>query len=502
MRDSRQQNRRHFLRLAGTGTGLAALSLYMPLGSVWAIGNEGVEKPGRVVVIGAGMAGLAAAWELEAAGYHVEILEARDRVGGRVETLREPFSGDLYAEVGAVGLAGSYDHANRYIDALGLKRADWATPPLKPLFHLHGKRLVLDPDDPPNWPYELTDQERKLGPQGIVERYILKHLPEGFDDESRWQDPALLALDEMTLAEFMRHNGASAAAVELIGATQWFGAFIDSGSMLASAMSSFGLFSASAPFVIAGGNDRLPSAMAKHLDSTIHFSHEVAGIEQNDNSATVHAKRDGEMVSFECDRVICTAPAPVVQQFDFSPALPSVQQAAIAGIDYADTVRTYFEVDRGFWFDEGVSGTAMTDLPIEEVAAQPYSATGGPDTPAVLESHVRGAGSKALVDRGEDMIDYVLGQIEKVHPEVRKHAGEGFYRHWGSNPHARAAYSVPAPGQISRHLSKLSQTHGRVHFAGEHTTILSATIEGALRSGARAAREVIQLLPAVNARNG
>jgi monoamine oxidase len=498
MNESPQQNRRRFLRLAGTGTGLAALSLYFPLGSVWATGSEGSHKPGRIVVIGAGMAGLAAAWELEAAGHHVEILEARDRVGGRVETLREPFSGDLYAEVGAVGLAGTYDHANRYIDALGLERADWAMPPLKPLFHLHGKRLALDPDDPPEWPFKLTDQERKLGPQGIVERYILSHLPEGFDDATRWQDPALLALDGMTMAEFMRHNGASPSAVDLIGATQWFGAFIDSGSMLAAAMSSFGLFGASAPFVIAGGNDRLPRAMAEHLESSIHFSHEVTGIEQNDNGAKVHARKNGEIVSFECDRVICTAPATVVRQFDFSPALPSAQRTAIEGIDYADTVRTYFEVDRGFWFDEGVSGTAMTDLPIEEVAAQPYSQAGGPETPAVLESHVRGTGSQALVDRGNDMVDYVLGQIEKVHPKIRDHAGTGFHRHWGGDPHARAAYSVPAPGQITRYLSKLSQAHGRVHFAGEHTAILSATIEGALRSGARAAKEVDKALVQVN----
>ena len=496
MTTSRHQTRRRFLRLASAGTGLAALSLYMPLGPAWAASNKVNDKPGRVLVIGAGMAGLAAAWELEAAGYQVDIVESSDRVGGRVQTLREPFSGDLYAEAGAVALAGSYDHANRYIDELGLERADWAMPPLKPLYHLRGERIVLDPDQPPMWPFELSAEERRLGPQGIVERFILEHLPEGFDDETRWQDPAMLALDQMTMAEFMRHNGASQAAVELIGGTQWFGAFIDSGSMMASAMSSFGLFGASAPFLIAGGNDRLPHAMAERLNSTIHFGHEVVGIEQDDNGARVHAKKNGEMLSFECDRVICTAPAPIVKQFDFSPALPSAQRAAIEGIDYADTVRTYFEVDRGFWFDEGVSGTAMTDLPIEEVATQPYSRAGGPQMPAVIESHVRGAGTAALVERGDGMTDYVLGQIEKVHPKIRDHAGKGFHRHWGGDPHARAAYSVPTPGQITRHLSKLGQPHGRIHFAGEHTTILSATIEGALRSGARAAREVVEAMPA------
>ena len=494
MTDSGNNTRRHFLRMAATGTGLAALGLYLPLGTTWATDNGKADKRGKILVIGAGMAGLAAAWELEAAGHRVEILEARDRVGGRVHTLRDPFSGDLHAEAGAVALSGSYVHANRYIDELGLERADWAMPDLKPLYHLNGKRIVLDPEHPTDWPFDLTEAERKLGPQGIVERHILEHLPEGIADETRWQDPDLLALDEFTMAEFMRRNGASEGAVKLIGGTQWFGAFIDSGSMLASAMSSFGLFGAGAPFLIAGGNDRLPQAMAGRLEAPIHLGHEVAAIEQNESGVRVRARRGGETVTFEGDHVICTAPAPVVKHFEFTPALPPAQRAAIAGIDFADTIRTYFEVDRGFWFDEGVSGMAMTDLPIEEIASQPYSRAGGPQTPAVLESHVRGAGSKALVKRGDGLIDFVLEQIEKVHPQIREHAGEGFYRHWGSDPHALAAYSVPAPGQITRHLAKLGQAHGRVHFAGEHTTILSATIEGALRSGARAAAEVTEAI--------
>ncbi|QOC23009.1 FAD-dependent oxidoreductase [Wenzhouxiangella sp. AB-CW3] len=493
-----ERDRRRFLKQATIGAGLVAGGLLLP-GTLVASGRNG-NGQARIVVIGAGMAGLAAARELEAAGHRVDIVEARDRPGGRVHTLRDPFSDGLHAEAGAVALSSSYTVANRYIDELGLERADWAMPELKPLFHLRGERIVLDPSNPPEWPFELTEEERKLGPQGVVERYILEHLPEGISDETRWRDDPMLALDQMTLAEFMRENGASAGAVALVGATQWFGAFIDSGSMLASAMSSFGLFGAGAPFLIAGGNDRLPRALAEHMQGKIHYGHEAMAIEQDESGARVHARHGDDAVTFECDHIVCTAPAPVVRGFDFSPALPRAQRTAIEGIDYADTVRTYFEVDRGFWYDEGVAGTAMTDLPIEEVAVQPYSRAGSADTSAVLESHVRGGGSQPLIDRGDGLVDYVLGQIEKVHPQVRDHAGEGFHLHWGGDPHALGAYSVPAPGQISRYLPALGQAHGRVHFAGEHTSILSATIEGALRSGVRAAAEVNQAMSRQHAR--
>ena len=484
--------RRRFLRMSTAATGVAALGLHMPWATSWAMG--GGPPSGRVVIIGAGMAGLAAAWELEAAGHQVEILEARDRVGGRVHTLRDPFSGDLHAESGAVAFSGTYIHANRYIDALGLKRAEWVIPDLKPLYHLRGQRVVLDADHPNPWPYDLTLEEGQLGPLGIVDRYIVQHLPEGFQDETRWQDPDLLALDELTLAQFMRRNGASTEAVELIADTQWFGSFVHSGSMLASAMSNFGLFGGAVPFLLAGGNDRLPQAMAGQLSAGIHFGHEVVAIEQNESGARVRARKDGEPVTFDCDQVICTAPAQVVRHFDFSPALPPAQRAAMEGIDFADTLRTYFEVDRAFWFDEGVTGTAMTDLSIKEVAAQPYSQARGPQRPVVLESHIRGAGSREIAESGDGLLEDVLTQMEKVHPKVREHAGEGLYRHWGSDPFARGAYSVPAPGQITRYLTRLGQAHGRIHFAGEHTSILSATIEGALRSGARAAAEVVSAL--------
>ena len=152
-----------------------------------------------MLVLGAGLAGLAAAWELEEAGHEVTVLEARTRPGGRVFTLREPFADDLYAEAGAIAFSSTYTHANRYIDALGLERADLTQSDLRALYHLKGRRFSVAPGKQADWPYRLTDEERGLGPMGILKRYMFDTLPSEISDPESWNQSPLVGLDKMTL---------------------------------------------------------------------------------------------------------------------------------------------------------------------------------------------------------------------------------------------------------------------------------------------------------------
>jgi len=493
--DSMDRSRRRFIHNFSLGAAAAGAGLYIPfsLTAETTPLTRTTRNPKRVVVVGAGLAGLAAAWELEEAGHDVTVLEARTRPGGRVFTLRDHFADDLYAEAGAVAFSTSYTQAKRYMETLGIERADWALPELKQLYHIQGRRFAAGPDDHPDWPYKLTDEERALGPFGIVDKYITGPLPPQISDPDAWNTETLIHLDRMNLGEYMRRNGASEGAVALVRDTQWFGMSIDLASALSSAMSDMGLFGGGIPFLLKGGNDRLPYAMAKKLRREIRYGVEVTAIDSRAEHVEVEARRGARNELYKADRVVCTIPATVLRKITIKPDLPDDQTEAIHDIQYIDTIRVFFQVKRGFWFDEGVTGSAVTDIPTSysDVSRQPYSEGGGADKRAILEAHMRGTSFPEYENRSEQqIIEKTFINMQKIHPDIDRYSEGTVVKNWGTDPYALKAYSVPAPGQVTKYLHALQRSHGRIHFAGEHTSIFRSTMEGALRSGIRAAQEV------------
>lgn len=486
-------SRRRFLHQVTAGIGAAYAGMVFP-GNLFAASkslNKRSSNGKRVLVLGAGLSGLAAAWELEEAGHDVTVLEARTRPGGRVYTLRSPFTDNLHAEAGGIAFSSTYTQANRYIEKLGLEKADLKFPDLNVLYHLKGRRFAVGANDQPDWPYNLTKKEQELGRRGIIKQYLLDTLPSGASNPQSWNQSSLLELDKMTTAEYIKSKGASKGAVELIHDTAWFGMGIYNASALSAIMSDFGLYMSGQPFVLKAGNDMLPAEMANRLSDNIHYGVRAVAINENDNGVEVMAYRGDTAESYQADRVVCTLPATVLRDIRFNPELPDDKRSAIENIPYPGTTRTYIQVDRGFWFDEGVTGSASTDLPIQQIGRQPLSETGGKNERAVLESHMVGARARRMSTWPEnEIIEQTLEHMKKVHPKILHHQEGSVVKSWNTDPYALGAYSAPEAGQVTAYLKPLQQAHGRIHFAGEHTSILRSSMEGALRSGIRAATEV------------
>lgn len=116
------------------------------------------------------------------------------------------------------------------------------------------------------------------------------------------------------------------------------------------------------------------------------------------------------------------------------------------------------------------------------------------ENPGILESYAMGKEAKALGQLEKQALeDKLLPQMEKVFPEMATHHTQTYIKAWGEDPFALGGPSFPAPGDVSKYLKALQRPHGRFHFAGEYTSILRSTMEGALRSGVDAAREVNQI---------
>src|SRR5688572_12774775 len=164
----------------------------------------------RVVILGAGLSGLAAAWNLMRHGYDVRVLEAQDIPGGRVKTIRAPFKNGGYAEAGALRIPNNHRYTLKYIKLMGLESKLVAyEEDGKHLWYLQGKRFTAPQGE---WPLAGLRPEEKTNPLAMLGRYWGPGF-QAVGDPMREDFPtaSALALDRYRLEEFFRLNGASDA---------------------------------------------------------------------------------------------------------------------------------------------------------------------------------------------------------------------------------------------------------------------------------------------------
>src|SRR5215207_3277524 len=209
--------RRDFLKQST----LAAAALSASPAAAFGLGHKARYRrvaPKKIVIIGAGLAGLSAAYELTQVGHDVTILEARTRPGGRVHTLRDTFAEGLYAEAGAARIPDHHHFTLKYAELFNLPLEPFQPPALPGVYYVRGQRLRVAPGQHVEWPYKLTPEERQLGLRGMRQRYIWSMLSEVGDvTDPNWPSAAVLRkYDGMNRSDFWRSRGASAEAIALL----------------------------------------------------------------------------------------------------------------------------------------------------------------------------------------------------------------------------------------------------------------------------------------------
>lgn len=489
--NSRGISRKTFLQQFGLGLGALGTGIFFTGGlSAAGILAGSTNNPRNVIIIGAGLAGLAAARDLRQAGHSVTVLEARNRPGGRVSTISQPFAEGLYAEEGAAGYSENYTEAVKLIEEFQLETIPFAMPNGDIVYHLNGKRITYKAGESVEWPYDLKPEEEGRDPMALVKMYIIDTLPEETGTPDLWDKNPVVNLDKISLRKYLEKQGASEGAIQLLQNTQWFAAMPEKTSGLSMAMSDFGLFMGGMPFILKGGNDLLPKKMAAGLKEDLHYGVEVKSITDSGEGVRIVGVRNGENIVYDGDAVVVALPLKVVNRVAFEPVLSAAKKRAIDEMPKIDLTRVFLEVDRPFWRAEGLAGAAFSDLPVMQVNAY-HNANNVEEGPAMLESYVAGKGAKDLGELDDKIaIKQQLQEMEKIHPGVQKHFTGGYVKSWSEDPYALGGPSWPAPGDVTSYLKDLQTPHGRVHFAGEYTSILRSTMEGALRSGKRAAKEI------------
>ena len=454
-------------------------------------GFERREQPGkRVIIVGAGMAGLVAGYELARAGHDPVILEAQNRVGGRVYTLRR-FAPGLYAEAGAMRIPRVHDLTLGYVEHFGLQLRPFVMGNPKGLVYVGGRRMTAEQAGlaPDELGFTVADHERGRSASDLWEDATrdLKALLEA-DPIAGW-DQIVREYDSYTLREFLELKGFSEGAIEMYGVMNFVEAGINN-AVTEEFREDFGKAYEDMQEIV-GGSDHLPNAFYRELSDRIRFGAEVHAMDQDTDSVTVHFKTESGRYSVTGDYAIVTLPFSVLRQVEVMTPFSREKQRAIRQLNYSASTKVLFQVSDRIWeTEDGIFGGAtVTDLPIRRMnypTPDPTTRRG-----VLLASYTwdQDAARWGAMDE-ETRLEEALDDVAKIHPRIREVYEVGASHAWYDDRFANGAFALFEAGQQTQLQADIVRPEGRIHFAGEHCSLYHAWIQGALESGLDAARAI------------
>jgi monoamine oxidase len=441
-----------------------------------------------VIVIGAGLSGLYAAWLLAREGAKVRVLEARGRVGGRIESARG-VPGD--PEMGGDSILAGYGRLKSAAEAVGVTLVDNEPRRSRSRPELAlGGRVIARAEWPRHPLNAMPEGDRdKLPGRAYFESVVARHMPEGMDPT--WYS-VRNARHEQSTYRFLKGLGWSDAAIELNYETN-----IPRGTSAHATSMLMWYFTAgwfrtqgdlgNAALRAIGGNQRLPEALAAALPEPPRLGCPVVAV-----------RRDASGVEVRCDdgsaqraaRVVCSMPLPPLRHVRFDPPLDPRKAEAIRVVPSNMITKMVFVPKRPFWEQDGLDPGMWTDGPAGMVRPLRQGEDEGEVT--ALMTWARGHLAQRLDMLGPRAAqELVMRDLARLRPASAGQLEPVAYKSWQTDPWAGGTWSVWAPGQPQAFLPALAEAEGRLHFCGEHTALSNRGMEGAMESGERAALEVL-----------
>lgn len=467
--------------------------------------RNGLKKskvPKQITIVGAGLAGLVAASLLKEAGHNVAILEASNRVGGRVFTIRSPFSDELYFNAGAMRIPHSHFLTLEYINKFGLTVNPFINRTPLDILYVNGikTRLTIFERNPSILNFPIAPNERGKSAEDLWKLAIQPIIDFINQNPTRNWQLVEKEFEDYSLGSFLKSyhyqygTTFSAGAIDMIGVLLDLEAFM--GMSFVEALREEMSFSANRFYEITGGMDLLPRAFLPQLKEDIAFSQRMTKIVQHNNRVTIHSTHQDtlEHSTITGDLAIITIPFSVLRFVEIEPyhSFSYYKRRAIRELNYIGAIKIGIEFKSRFWErHDQYGGKSITDLPIRFTY---YPSQGiGTKGPAVVLASYTWA-DEALTWNGlsnEDRIRYALKNLAEIYgDQVYSEFVSGTSFSWIDNPYSSGAFTAFETGQETDLYPYIAIPEGRVHFAGEHTTLIHGWMQGAIESGIRVAYEV------------
>lgn len=447
-------NRRDFLK----NTTLASGALFVP---AWLNAPfSGAEKV-QVVIIGAGLAGLAAAYQLSKKNISFVILESRSRFGGRV--FSHNINDNLVIELGGEWVGNSHTRIQELCETFNL-------PLENNQFDTH---LIYKGEYNPSGKWDFSSQWNQKFEK------LLK-------DYHRMSDAEKHALDQYDWWRYLVNNGCDGRDLdirELLDSTD-FGESIRH----VSAFAALSEYAESSPknemdLKIKGGNGKLAEALVQKVGpEKIRLKHGVTKIIQDKKNRVICSNGN----QFECEKIICTVPAFALSRIKFEPALPLEYHSALNQLQYARINKHALHFEERFWKDESF------DLLTDQGPHYFYHATKNQQAKdGVLMAYSIGEKAAMNANYSKDYaVQDVFRCLEPHFGNIKPLLKNNLNYYWGNDELSHGAYALYGVGQWFSLRPVLQKAFGNVHFAGEHLADWQGFMEGAIHTGEAAAEAV------------
>jgi len=486
MTSDKKLTRRSFLKKTAATTSLVAFSP-LTISSIYKSSSD--DK--RIIVVGAGLAGLSCAYELNQAGFNVILIEARSRPGGRVRTYRDPFADNLYAEMGAEYVDSTDNLVKQYCNKFGLKVL-----PAKQYdgVYVRGRRLSMKgiQSGTDSLPFEGI-QKGKLFGQEV--QYIQKWID--LVKQKGATSPEVLALDNMSVEEVLKKGGAPKDIIDLYTYTNATEATSVPSKMSALYMvlanSRTSAFSENTvEGRIFGGNDQLPKEFAKKLGTRIKYNRSLRSLVFSSNKITANVIEDGKRTSIKGIKCVLAIPASILRTIKIDPGFTAEKTNCIQKQQYGHVIKVAMQYRRRFWDDNNSIGQRVfTDTRLRRIY---HFSINQPGPRGILLTFTSGEDAKKLGRLNEDRrMKAAQDTCKDIWPEAPQYWENGITKYWNEDPFVKASYSLSGVGQKG-YREILAKPEGPVYFAGEHTAIHRASMNGAIESGLRVAEELKRAL--------